>query len=632
MGIEKRMKTKDWKDIFIKTKTIMDYLSIIGIIYILLYQIKALRKIGKAICIYIMNGYSSWSGDKTIHLSKIVEVYFAIEVIFKVIICLSISLMIILMVIRFVNDYILEKNALKAKWKSRFEVSLFRYLYEDGVPRSFLVTGRWGSGKTYEVNQFFDKYYKLSNRKVYKISCFGLSTRKELVEEIKNIIEQQDNSFYALTIKVLSFLPVIGEAIGNFLKKNYGYDSEKSGSVFIFDDFERITSRAIHIDYSDALYHKSPFLLNHARGGNSLREFADIEKEFTSVQKAFNKVNDLSNRQLIREDYDKYIAVVGLINELIETYGMKVIIVCNSEILGERFVHDVLRSKLNCIEYKKTISKEAKESVLLELIKMKELDDKGKQECLADYLDIIKEQLEQLVEKSLFSDLRLYSGLLEAFIHIASMFQESQLSAEFLNSLLNSVIISHTAYYNNSFSYLKYFENGADIDFMNDTFGESSFNLIRPDNLNKQIKWVDVRVSGYWIFNLSRPNDLDDIFNKWNSYAYLEVEKKILNNYTTLSVNDDYKWYHLLCYQKKEKNQWLSFSRYLDNLKEYDYTKIDDINKMLEVADVAFKNSYHKEFENDLFRVLADGHAVGEVLPLSEMHRSYITYLKRGGR
>lgn len=61
---------------------------------------------------------------------------------------------------------------------------------------------------------------------------------------------------------------------------------------------------------------------------------------------------------------DKYNVVVGLINDLIETYEMKVIIICNSDVLGEKFIHEVLRSKLNCIEYRKTISFETKKSTI----------------------------------------------------------------------------------------------------------------------------------------------------------------------------------------------------------------------------------------------------------------------------
>lgn len=149
--------------------------------------------------------------------------------------------------------------AKKQKGNNRFEESLFRYLHDSSIPRCFLITGEWGSGKTYEAQKFFDKYYRCSRTKVFRISCFGLDSRKELVKEISNAIEQDDTSFYTLVIKVLQFVPVIGTAIEKFLKKTYGYDTVKQGSIFIFDDFERITSRAVVKERPSHLYNQSSF-------------------------------------------------------------------------------------------------------------------------------------------------------------------------------------------------------------------------------------------------------------------------------------------------------------------------------------------------------------------------------------
>lgn len=101
------------------------------------------------------------------------------------------------------------------------EFVLFRYLREGTAPRCYLVTGEWGSGKTYEIDHFFEKYYKYSNRKIYRISCFGISSRKELIEEINNTIEREDDSFYTFSIQALKYIPVVGDALYKVLKKSY---------------------------------------------------------------------------------------------------------------------------------------------------------------------------------------------------------------------------------------------------------------------------------------------------------------------------------------------------------------------------------------------------------------------------
>ena len=53
------------------------------------------------------------------------------------------------------------------------------------------------------------------------------------MEEINGIIEQGDESVYALLIKMLQYLPVIGDAANKFLKKSYTYASAKRARFYI---------------------------------------------------------------------------------------------------------------------------------------------------------------------------------------------------------------------------------------------------------------------------------------------------------------------------------------------------------------------------------------------------------------
>ena len=163
--------------IFLKLKTNIDFLVIISVFGILIYRIDALRKMCKNICIYL----TTWYVD--IDLATIKNIYLCAEKLFRIIIATF-------LVIQFLNwllKLVWERWLKKQKGSNRFEESLFRYLQDSSIPRCFLVTGEWGTGKTYEVEKFFDKYFRHSKTKVYRISCFGLDSRKELVLSLIHI-------------------------------------------------------------------------------------------------------------------------------------------------------------------------------------------------------------------------------------------------------------------------------------------------------------------------------------------------------------------------------------------------------------------------------------------------------------
>lgn len=191
----KRCINKISKNACSKVTTAIDTLTVISVFGILLYRINTLRKICREICFYV----TSWFIH--IDLETIQTVYLKLEIIFRIIIVVFVIIKFISWILKLGWEYWLKRQ----KGDNRFEESIFRYLKDSSVPRCFLVTGDWGSGKTYEVEQFFDKYYRCARTKVYRISCFGLDTRKELIKEISNTIEQQDKSFYSLTIKALEF-------------------------------------------------------------------------------------------------------------------------------------------------------------------------------------------------------------------------------------------------------------------------------------------------------------------------------------------------------------------------------------------------------------------------------------------
>lgn len=132
--------------IFLKVKIFLDFLAVISVLGILLYQIEALRKICKKISIYISEWYLNVS------LEYIKNVYLNIERIFRIIIAIFLVTEILRWMLGIIWDWWLKNQ----NGKNRFENSLFRYLRDSSIPRCFLVTGEWGSGKTYDVQKFFD--------------------------------------------------------------------------------------------------------------------------------------------------------------------------------------------------------------------------------------------------------------------------------------------------------------------------------------------------------------------------------------------------------------------------------------------------------------------------------------------
>lgn len=604
-----------------KVKKTIDIIAVIGVFYILLFQIKALRTIGKGICQYFI------SCGIPVDLAFCRELYFDIELFFKAVILLWIFLSIILFFARMIRDHKLKKET----GNTRFEEAMFRYLQDTAVSRCFLVTGKWGSGKTYEVNEFFDKYYRYSNTEVYRVSCFGLSSRKALMEVINQTIEEKDASVYALMIRVLQFLPVIGAAIEKFLKRTYTYASVKEGSIFIFDDFERITSRISADGNSAHIYQRSPTFLS--RAANS-REFDDIKKEFKSVEQSFLKIENFIDQNAKREDYDKYIAVTGLINEMIESYGVKVIIICNSDILGEKFLHDVLRSKLNCVEYRKTITPEIRNSVLNRMLEYKVFDDAEKQKRIKQFLDGAGTGLADIMQNQVFQDLRLLRSLLEAFTDTAVLFEKEALTDEFLYSLFNSIMLTHLCYYSNSAKRLGRFVNGANLEFLIYLFFPSK-GMLDPVWLpggGDEMRWVDVNVSGYWIFNMSMPNQTSAIRKEWEQYPYSGLEREMLRNAERLTEAKDYSLLHILFYQKqlgtKDPGYWLREGDRIEKaLKQYDLSQIEVVQDIMDMVEEVLESRLLTAFQNKLFQALSKGCSGMSLDEISYLHKEFNQFL-----
>ena len=221
-------------------KSLWNRIFVIGIFYILLYQIKTIRVLIKRILIYL-NYFLDYFLSLKISLGYVKRTYYNIEHIFMLYFAMYILVSVMLMVVLELCDR--RRGKMAKEQMSPFEHSLLTYLCTTKAKRCYLVTGLWGVGKTYDINNFFGQNYQFSKIKRYKVSCFGLDNRKELLQEISAVIDKGDNSFYSSIVNVISHIPVIGEVLFGVLAKKHDLNTVKKGSIFIFDDFERITSR-----------------------------------------------------------------------------------------------------------------------------------------------------------------------------------------------------------------------------------------------------------------------------------------------------------------------------------------------------------------------------------------------------
>lgn len=395
------------------------------------------------------------------------------------------------------------------------------------------------------------------------------------------------------------------------LKKSYRYTSVPTGSVFIFDDFERITARMCMEENNIRETHYSPRMYRQISTVDSEKQaFSAISDGFKETERAFAQIRNFSDRQLDKQDYDKYIAAVGMINELVEVCGMKAIIICNSDMLGEKFIYEVLRSKLNCIEFKKIVTVEVTKTVMDTVLQSIHLENEEQQKKIADYLkNYARKPLEGVVANSEFRNMRLYCGLLEAFINTAALFTEEQLSFSFLNSLLNSIIIVHLCYYRNLLQKLQYYENGAYLPFLLTTFNDTDFllYLIRGNNETQEVAWVDAALSGYWILNMRRPENAGKVYDEWLGYSYSEVEWKITTGAIQKLESDELKLVHALAFGKRYKDMDRANEIFTEHaLEEYELTTEQEVLDALQLAEEVFGDKDWGGYRNILFKIIGN--------------------------
>ena len=172
------------------------------------------------------------------------------------------------------------------------------FLESDSYATCFVLNGEWGAGKSYLIQDVCnDKFLRHFNKKICNISCFGLETRRDFEEALRNTVEEISSGFINTFITMLKKIPVVGDMIEVILKQSFRVGNLSRGSILIFEDFERIST------------------------------VKDINAEV------------------------KYNIAFGFLNQLLETKKYKIIVVCNLSELnkmadGNRYFIEKMNSQI----------------------------------------------------------------------------------------------------------------------------------------------------------------------------------------------------------------------------------------------------------------------------------------------
>ncbi|WP_243821205.1 P-loop NTPase fold protein [Bacillus thuringiensis] len=505
-----------------KTKEFLKKSAVILLIFVLLFDITVIKNLIKELLIFVQ------SFDRVdFELSQIKQAYFLLRKYALLSLVLCIMLFLGIKFYLFIRDYF---NRPKRSELNNFEDSLYKYINDKPNGKGYLVTGEWGSGKTHIVTEFFDKYYKFSSKPIYRISCFGLDSRKHILDEIKNQIEINDNSLF----NWVQYIPAFGKPLFSMLKGSYSLNSIPKGSIFIFDDFERITSLGINTNGRiQQSYKKDTFMLSDYAGTQKSREFKEIKKEFEKIERAFDKYDKHNEMISITDNLQKYNVATGLINELIENYKVKVIIICNVDILGYGFVDTVFRGKLDCITYNKCIDKNSIESIFNSIFENQIFSNKTVKELVSHVINDLIVDFEKVWSSNDNSNLREVKSVIQAFLDTTNIIgSKVNLNKDYLFSLFYSIYVVGVLRDKKQLKNLDNFLIGGNLAFLLNLYDKQSlYNSLKlSDHLDK-LKWTGISIAGFWMLNMKMPENLDNLVRYYTDYECNDLEIALLQPY-----------------------------------------------------------------------------------------------------
>ena len=418
-----------------------------------------------------------------------------------------------------------------------FNKALYNYLKSNNK-RCFVVLGDWGAGKTYKVRNFIDKYLPYREQKAYYISCFGIETRIDLINQLKDLYEKEDNSLKLQIAEAIRLIPIVGEFLYKILKPKYEFKDMAKRSIFVFDDFERVAP--ILVDN----YRNMPYKYRDYNSGidntfGKYRELQHIKEEFEKVENEFSYLRSIEEKIIRKDILSKYNIITGLINELVDIYEMKVIVVCNSELIDNGYYREIFDGKLDCIRFKVNYLDVDIRDLAKDNIERYVSLDYEKKEYLSNFFEQHSDEIKETWEKTGIKNTRILSGIILAFINFID-----EIDLEVINkkeiSLFYSIFVAHISY-NTSTKVLSSLRIGESLlcydkkysmEFSDGSMDmNKNFAYLESINNKEDITWGGMYISLSWLIgtHLTKNIIISEIDKMNKSKLQYQIELFLLN-------------------------------------------------------------------------------------------------------
>lgn len=391
---------------------------------------------------------------------------------------------------------------------------LYQYITHDDI-RCFLLFGSWGVGKSYHLEKFINKIKYYNIKPVYRVSCFGISTRESLLRELQNICEAEDKAPKKFIVELIHKIPIVGDLFYKLLRSNYELRNIKKGSVFVFDDFERIAACE---KPSPKPYYKPNVFLGHSEKARFIDE---IKKEFKNIGSALNNIQDQETTAIEYNILDKFNIVTGLINELIEYYHMRVIVVSNKDKIPTKYFQDTFEQKLTCIKYHLLPPDDIVDKLIKEQMSLYISLNLDKKSFMETFFANTTDDIKKVWGQTNIENMRILANIINSYIDAVEMYDLRYLE-ELGASLFYSIFISYYFYETGNFNILTQIKVGENMvafwkkySFVVDNHSKL---CIESSTNSYQLRWCGCSVSCQWILGYYNYVDIQSIVKDFNSY------------------------------------------------------------------------------------------------------------------
>ncbi|MFS7491698.1 hypothetical protein AB6905_11925 [Carnobacterium maltaromaticum] len=143
----------------------------------------------------------------------------------------------------------------------------------------------------------------------------------------------------------------------------------------------------------------------------------------------------------------------------------------------------------------------------------------------------------------------------------------------------------------------------------------SDYNIFKYSKLIKEARWFGHLLSSYWILNLSKPNNIEEILYEFKTYQYGDIENVLLN-YGDIDLSE----YNIDLFTEKHlvyivelgeiENKFEEMNLLLEKVKskfvdwiEHGMNKLEP-NHIVFLKELNGRDSYSRNFVNNCFSII----------------------------